>query len=465
MYTTLKYLVLLLIVSLLLAHLLQQEQTAQADHLLPFDDPILAPLSLTDSGKVGFWGGAIAMDGNTLAIGADATEISSEDDNADFYGAVYIYTFDEADAAANETGWTQRAKLIPNNVEDNRQASSFGHAVAINGATVVVGESRNTLDGYRGGVYVYTRSGSEWSFQARLALPDMADDELLAGHSVAILGNTIAVGIPDSSGGQNESTGEVHLFERTGETWAWTTTLSVIDDDSHDLFGSAVALQPDRLVVGDPHGATGFPTTRGAIYLYTKGQSGWQFEAKLDSPQSDPSGAMGGAVALEGDVIVAGAEGEDSGDNILQGAIHIFVRYQVSGGDQASDNVYEWRHVYRFTAPDGAEFDKFGHSVSIKDRFIVAGAYQADIDGVENRGAAYVFAPVAGAWVNVMKLTAADGAEDDVLGSAVANNGEWVAVGAPHLNGIGSDSSGRTYVIQVSEFPEGYGLFLPLVRN
>lgn len=449
-------------VSLILLFAFTRTETAQARYpSIAEDDPVLEPLPFTDVGSVSFFGGALAMDGNTMVIGSDATEISPEDNNVDLFGAVYIYTFDEADATDEATGWTQQAKLIPPDAAELDQEIAFGHAVALEGGTLAVGASRNTLDGYRGAVYVYSGSGSDWAFESRLSIPNTSDDEFLAGTSIAISGDTIAVGIPDSAGTNNEVGGQVYLFERSGTTWSLAATLSATDGEAgtHEQFGTAVALDQNRLVVGDKHGATDFPGTRGALYIYTREAGGWQFEAKLDSPINDASGDMGNAVAIEDDVIVAGAEGEKSGSNILQGAIHIFVRHRIS------ENRHEWRHAYRFTAPDGAQVDRFGRSVSIRDRLIVAGAYLADVDGVENLGAAYVFAPTAGAWVNVLKLTAPDGEEDDVLGDAVANNGEWVAIGAPHLDGAGGASIGRTYVVKVTDLPEGRSLFLPLVHN
>lgn len=440
----------------------QARPTAQLD-----DTTLLAPLPFNEDGTVSFFGGAVAMDGDTLVIGATGTEVTPDDDQTQLLGAAYIYTLtetgneagNEADNQANSgANWTQQAKLIPEDFETFDQQASFGHAVAIDGDTVVIGASRNRLEGLRGGVYVFTGSGSEWELQARLSLSNTAD-ELLAGETVAIAGNTIAVGMPDTTGGDNEIGGAVHLFERTGTDWNLSTTLSATNESGNpsDTFGAVVALDQNRLVVGHNQGATGFPQTRGAIHVYSKVGNAWQLEAKLNNPVNSASAALGSAVALEGDVIVAGAEGEKIDNNILQGAAHIFIRRPVG------NNNFQWQHAYRLTAPDGATTDYFGRSVSIKNGLIVVGAYWADTDAIDDRGAAYVFAPAGGAWVNVLKLLAANGSEDDVLGAAVTNNGEWVAIGAPHIDGIGEDNIGQTYMVQVQEFPEGFAHYMPLL--
>ena len=71
-------------------------------------------------------------------------------------------------------------------------ADNFGKVLAISGDTAVVGApGENKLSG---AAHVYVRTGSTWTFQAKLqpASPDF-DDEF--GFSVAIFGDTIVVGI------------------------------------------------------------------------------------------------------------------------------------------------------------------------------------------------------------------------------------------------------------------------------
>ena len=71
--------------------------------------------------------------------------------------------------------------------------------------------------------------------------------------------------------------------------------------------------------------------------------------------------------------------------------------------------------VVKITTSDGAEFDLFGQSVSISGSVAVVGASYHDDKG-DNSGAAYIYEKdeANDKWVEVAKITASDGAEDDL---------------------------------------------------
>jgi hypothetical protein len=75
--------------------------------------------------------------------------------------------------------------------------------------------------------------------------------------------------------------------------------------------------------------------------------------------------------------------------------------------------------VAKLTADDGAEGDIFGYSVAISGDTLVVGAPWADVGGVYDQGAAYLFSRNQGgvdAWGQVAKLTADEGATGDYFG-------------------------------------------------
>ncbi len=98
----------------------------------------------------------------------------------------------------------------------------------------------------------------------------------------------------------------------------------------------------------------------------------------------------------------------------------------------------------RWLAADGAADDLFGVSLDADGDEVVVGAINDDDLG-SNAGAAYVFRFVAGAWVEVAKLTASDGAVDDRFGHSVAIDGDVVMVSARDHDAFGEDS-GAVYV-------------------
>lgn len=96
----------------------------------------------------------------------------------------------------------------------------------------------------------------------------------------------------------------------------------------------------------------------------------------------------------------------------------------------------------KITAQDGGPSDYFGLSVAISGNTAVVGAYNAKIGNNNGQGAAYVYVRNGLRWVLQQKLTAADGAFNDVFGSSVAISGDTIIVGAPLDN---NQQNGRNH--------------------
>ena len=91
-------------------------------------------------------------------------------------------------------------------------------SVAIAGDTIVVGAYWDDDNGTNSGsAYVFTRTGTTWTEQAKLTASDGAADDQF-GISVAIAGDTIVVGAywDDDNGSDS---GSAYVFTRTGTTW------------------------------------------------------------------------------------------------------------------------------------------------------------------------------------------------------------------------------------------------------
>jgi hypothetical protein len=121
-----------------------------------------------------------------------------------------------------------------------------------------------------GAAYVFTRSGTTWTQQAKLTPnPSLPGDSF--GQSVALEGDTLAVGAcvfwPGNVGWEN-MTGSVHVYTRSGSMWSLQQTLTVSDGVLGDNFGG-VTLRGDTLVAG-AWNADGAVADSGAVYLFTR---------------------------------------------------------------------------------------------------------------------------------------------------------------------------------------------------
>ncbi len=265
-----------------------------------------------------------------------------------------------------------------------------------------------------------------------------AGDALGFSAAVSGDGSTIVVGAV----GANSLQGAAYVFTRGLGGWATESapaTLTASDGTSGNQFGWSVGVSEDGsvVIVGDPFAPVSSNSHQGEAYVFTRPVGGWSSEteaAKLTNPTGGTGDELGWSVAVSGDgtLAVAGAPGVNSGT----GAAYIFTS---SGGS--------WSPLQTLTAADGAGGDALGTSIAMaSDRStIVAGAPGASA----SQGAAYVFEPrptFPFGWGQFGKLTAADGAAGDRLGSSVALTDATVIAGAPDAKINSTTAQGAAYI-------------------
>jgi hypothetical protein len=335
----------------------------------------------------------------------------------------------------------QTAKLA---ASDAAHYDYFGQSVAVSGDTVVVGANGEDGAGLdRGAAYVFARNqggADSWGEVQKLAASDAEDGDAF-GCSVAISGDAVVVGAYTEDGA-GIARGAAYVFERNrsgADNWGQVKKLTASDAGDMDYFGWSVAISGDTVVVG-ADGEDGAGSNRGAAYVFARNRGGadnWGEVTKLTA-SAENNACFGTSVAISGDTVVVGAYFED-GAGSDRGAAYVFERNR--GGPDS------WGEVAKLTASDAEDDDFFGHSVSISGDTVVVGAGGEDGAGF-NRGAAYVFERNRGGadtWGEVQKLTAS-GAEDwDYFGWSVAISGDTVVVGAYTEDGAGSNR-GAAYV-------------------
>lgn len=91
-------------------------------------------------------------------------------------------------------------------------------------------------------------------------------------------------------------------------------------------------------------------------------------------------------------------------------------------------------------ANDGKAEDYFGYSVAADGNTVLVGAYKADIDGVMDAGAAYVYTLNQNGWSQQAKLVVEPFHHEDTVGGKVALKNEMAALGAMRRDDKGKDS-------------------------
>ncbi len=262
------------------------------------------------------------------------------------------------------------------------------------------------------------------------AADDAPQDQF--GTAVATDGRRVLVGaVGDDDGGADS--GSAYVFEFNGLAWSEREKLRAPDAAAGDQFGHAVAIADDLLVVG-ARSDDSPALDAGSAYVYRLAAGSWRFETKITASDSAAGDNFGTAVGLSGTTIVVGAPGDDDAGNGA-GAAYVF-----------AFNGTTWVEVAKLIGSDTHGGDGFGRSVSISGDRVVVGAW-LEPSVAPGAGAAYVFRFNGTIWQEEDKLVAGDAAEGDNFGSAVAISGSTMVVGAWLEDAMGANA-GAAYVFR-----------------
>jgi len=254
-------------------------------------------LEASDGADFDFFGAAVSISGDFALVGAFGVDLPAPPPGSsgagDLAGAAYVFRRQGA-------SWLETQKLV---ASDADELEFFGASVSLSGSFAVVG-ARGDADS-RGAAYVFERVGTRWNETARLVARDGAPGHEL-GISVAIAGSRLVLGaLGDDHAGF--LSGSAHVFERVGTAWTQTAKLVASDARASQRFGEHVALSGRRIVVGawgDDH--AGFVS--GAAYVFEKQGDAWIEVQKLVARDAAAGDVFGSAVAIVGDRILVGAK-------------------------------------------------------------------------------------------------------------------------------------------------------------
>ena len=269
-------------------------------------------------------------------------------------------------------------------------------------------QSQHSSACFTGAAYVFRRTNGTWIQEAYIKPPRRVENLTYAfGYSVAVNGNTVAVGAPSEAGcatGVNGdetavgqvcvASGAVYVYTRTDEGWMKDAYIKASNREFSDTFGDNVALSSDSLAVAAGNewscatGVNGDQTNNdcnnaGAVYLFTRSAGTWSQQAYVKASNTRRNQLFGSTgLGISGDTLAVSSHYEDSCATGING--------------NQTDN----------------------------------GCWYA--------GAVYVFKRRASAWTQEAYVKASNTDPGDLFASVALNNGT-LAVGAP---GEGSCASG-----------------------
>ena len=375
-------------------------------------------------------GSAIAMSGDTLAIAAPGDKGPQQSSQAS--GRVDIY---------RKTGnaWSLEARILR---PDSTVPVSFGHAIALDGETLLVGApmSSSAYDYYSERAYVYHRAGGVWSLQGTLSqLPKVTVRSF--GSAVALRGDLAFVG----TDGLRMKKGDpiIRVFRRTGTAWKLESSITAVAK-THDMFmGSsgdienAMALSFDgtRLAVGlayEGYTGTGMASRSGGVCIYRRGGTGWVLESHIVSPASFV-GEVGQSVCISGNTALLTA-----GDEVW-----IYALSGTRWGKQAGVNL-----------PFGSYWSGQLTSLSLVGNLVLLGqttdirdfSFTPRVVPIIRRGQAWTPLPVP---------NALEGSNHSLFGSTLAQSASLAVIGAPNTGSelTALDGQGDARFVNLRQLP------------
>lgn len=345
----------------------------------------------------------------------------------------------------------------------------FGVSMALDGDVMVVGAPTQD-QGARdcGAVYVYQVQGGQWSAKQRLA-PSACQEGLLFGTSVALSGDTLAVGATASSSATAPAT--VHIWRHDGVDWKEQQIL--VPAGTRPEFGRVVAIHADALLVGSTLGAVGYersPETQswteswatqrgrttapsdalalssdyaaissnGKVAVWRRTAEGWTFDQSIAEQGAT---GFGSAVALDGTTLAIGIPGtigalaERGSSDEIPGRVAIFKRDENG-----------WLRIAEITsAPPSSGFGEFGGSLALVDPVMAVGAPTA---GLVAAGEAYLFERASSGWEQRLAIQHSSTSNLDRFGTMVGLSARRVAVTSPmsKIETTGEAAAGAAYV-------------------
>ncbi len=365
-----------------------------------------AKLTASDAAAGDEFGYSVAINGNTAIAGVPLKSSQR--------GAAYVFV-------QNGSTWQQQQKLT---ASDGKSGDQFGYSVAINGNTAIVGAPFTGSD--VGSAYVFVRSGTTWTQQAKLTASDAASGNKF-GYSVTIASDMVIVGAPFAN-----SIGAAYVFVRSGTTWTQQAKLTASDAAT---FGNSVAIYVDTAVIG----AYRTGNDVGAAYVFVRSGTTWTQQAKLTASDGAAYDWFGNSVTIDGDTVIVGAYIQNYSGLTNAGSAYVFVRSGTTWSQQA-----------KLTASDAGAGDYFGNSVALQGNTAIVGAPFAHYSSptVSGPGYVYVFNRSGTTWTQQTRLAANDGASHDLLGMSVGFDSGIAIAGALLDDTSAGTDAGSAYIFQ-----------------
>ena len=264
---------------------------------------------------------------------------------------------------------------------------------------------------------------------------------------------TVASAPNDNEKGQR--TGALYIFRRNGLNFESRAEILYPESATvEDQFGWSIDMDGETLVVGAPKNDK-MGEDAGAVYIYRHtGNNSWNLVKELTAPNPQENQQFGRCVVIDQGVVFVSSYFDN--DNYFDdGPIS-----NGAGIAQGSVFVYNEINNWDFSeklVPDegqGHRWDAFGSALAVDGNYLAIGAKGTDNTDYKDPGSVYIFHKEGANWSQIQKIEASDGQQDDFFGANIDIEGDDLAITSPgSFNSLLPDLSdvyGAAYVFSRS---------------
>ncbi len=308
-------------------------------------------------------------------------------------------------------------------VMGDAEARRFGSAVAIDEDWLAVGSPGNAIE--TGAVYVFRSTNGEWALQQRLDGPSLPDFPGF-GKTLAMKGEWLFVGSEQSDATANPTSGHVYAYRLVDGSWEYDNELMPGGTQTGDRWGSALAFNGTRVVVGAPGYGQGGGIIRFFAPSPSPGMGYWSIAMSIGPMGSNQ--AYGSDIVMCGNAFAAASPGYAGASPAVLGAAW-FYRMAFGAPDVGM----------AFIPADGEPRDGFAKAVACNHGRVVA--THPSLRSV------YVFRGAGTSWSQDAKLSLEPADTSEFVGKVATWGGDVIAAN-PSFN-PGPPGSGRLGVLHV----------------
>ena len=262
------------------------------------------------------------------------------------------------------------------------------------------------------------------------------------GSSVAVDGNRVVVGAYAEDDAAGETSGKVYIFDATtGSLLRTLDNPNAYSTPVNDYFGQSVAISGNLAIVGarQEDDSSGLQSGKAYIFDVTTGS----LLHTLDNPNAYGTSAddyFGYSVAISGNLAIISARYEDDAGG-TSGKAYIF---DVTTGSLL-------RTLSNPNAYGTSAGDAFGYCVAMSGDLAIVGAPLEDDAGGTNSGKAYIFDATTGSLLHTLhNPNAYSTSANDNFGISVAISGNLAIIGARYEDDAGGTDSGKAYIFDAT---------------